>query len=88
MALAPWVLPSRRPLGLEGQRLLIVHGDRGPDRQPQRSAALAERLRRRGHPVDYVTVQGGKHAMLRHHGEFAGTAARFAVETLRADVTA
>jgi dipeptidyl aminopeptidase/acylaminoacyl peptidase len=65
-----------------------VHGDSDRIASPQRSAALAQRLRRRGHPVDYVTVPGGKHAMLSHHREFTRPAARFAAETLRAAVTA
>jgi dienelactone hydrolase len=88
VALAPWVLPADEPEGLEGRSLLIVHGDRDRIASPQRSAALAQRLRRHGHPVDYVTVPGGKHAMLSHHREFTRPAARFAVETLRAAVTA
>ena len=87
-ALAPWVLPGDDPPGLDGGRLLIVHGDRDRIASPQRSAALAQRLRRQGHPVDYVTVPGGKHAMLSHHREFTRPAAQFAVETLRAAVTA
>ena len=88
VALAPWVLPSDDPPGLDGQRLLIVHGDADRIASPQRSAALAQRLRGRGHAVDYVTVPGGKHAMLSHHREFTRPAAQFATETLGATVTA
>lgn len=82
VALAPWVLPTDTPFGLEGQRLLIVHGSNDRIASPQRSAAMAERLRRRGVQVEYVTVEGGKHAMLRHHEKFGGPAADFTVATL------
>jgi predicted esterase len=88
VALAPWVLPTDDPPGLDAQRLLIVHGDRDRIASPARSAALADRLRRRGHPVEYVTVPGGKHAMLSHHRRFTEPAARFATQTVRAAVMA
>lgn len=81
VALAPWVLPSDAPRGLDGQRVLVVHGDRDRIARPDRSAALAERMR--GHArISYVTVAGGKHAMLSHHRTFDGLAADFAVATL------
>jgi hypothetical protein len=32
--------------------------------------------------VDYVSVEGGRHAMLRHGGRFARQAAGFATATL------
>ena len=88
VALAPWVLPTDDPPELDGGPLLIVHGDGDRVASPQRSAALAERLRRRGQPVEFVVVPGGKHAMLSHHREFTGPAARFATEVLRVPVTA
>ncbi|HYI38600.1 MAG TPA: alpha/beta fold hydrolase [Thermoleophilaceae bacterium] len=88
VALAPWVLPGDDPPGPDDRPVLIVHGDRDRIASPQRSAALAERLRRRGRPVEYVTVPGGKHAMLSHHREFTGRAAEFATQVLRVPVTA
>ena len=88
VALAPWVLPGDEPEGLDAQRLLIVHGDRDRIASPARSAALARAPAQTGHPVEYVTVPGGKHAMLSHHRAFTEPAARFATETLRAAVTA
>lgn len=81
VALAPYVYSTDVPAGLRGQRILIVHGTRDRIASPQRSAALAERLRGIAR-VSYVTVEGGKHAMLRHHGRFSGLATDFAVETL------
>ena len=85
VALAPWVLPTDAPK-LDGQRILIVHGSGDRIASPQRSAALAERLRGSAQ-VGYVIVEGGKHAMLRHHNKFSSLAADFAVETLLRPVT-
>jgi pimeloyl-ACP methyl ester carboxylesterase len=81
VALAPWVTSSDRPTGLAGKDLLIVHGSDDRIASPERSAALARRIDDTAN-VSYVTVEGGRHAMLRHHGEFSGRAARFAIETL------
>jgi pimeloyl-ACP methyl ester carboxylesterase len=81
VALAPWVYPTDVPAGLGGGRILIVHGSRDRIASPARSAALAEALRSVAQ-VQYVLVDGGKHAMLRHHARFDGLAAEFAVRTL------
>ena len=81
VALAPWVSPADSPRGLEGRRILIVHGSGDRIASPQRSAALARRLAGSA-SVDYVTVEDGKHAMLRHGGEFIRPATEFVVRTL------
>lgn len=81
VALAPYVYPNDVPPGLHGQQLLIVHGTQDRVASPQRSADLARLLERRT-PTRYVTVEGGKHAMLRHHRRFDGLAADFACTTL------
>jgi alpha/beta superfamily hydrolase len=83
-ALAPWVHADDVPAGLDGERLLIVHGDRDRVASPERSAALARALARHAH-VGYVTVAGGAHAMLAHHRRFDGLAAAFATGTLLGD---
>ena len=84
-ALAPWVYPSDVPQHLDGQRILIVHGDRDRVADPDRSAQLARRISRqtgeRGR-VSYVTVTGGKHSMLHRHRLFDGLAAEFAANLL------
>ena len=80
VALAPWVLASDVPQGIDGKPILIVHGSRDRVADPARSAALAERLRTAR--VNYVLVEGAKHAMLRHRTEFATRASEFAVATL------
>ena len=82
VALAPWVSPADAPSGLADRRILIVHGDGDRIASPQRSAALARRLAAAGTSVDYVTVEGGKHAMLSHGCDFIEPAADFVAETL------
>lgn len=81
VALAPWVLPSDVPTGFDGKRILVVHGTRDRIASPERAAALAAVLSTRA-DVGYVSVEGGKHAMLRRHALFDGLAAQFAVTTL------
>jgi len=89
VALAPWLAQSEPlPVASGGTvavaplaRVLIIHGDRDRIASPQRSAEFALRLGRIA-PVRYVVVEGGKHAMLRHHNRFSGPAAEFAVSTL------
>ena len=81
VALAPWVYPDDIPDGLEGRRILFLHGSKDRVASPARSAALAEGLRASA-DVDYVVVEGSGHAMLRHHRSFSGPAADFAAETL------
>jgi dienelactone hydrolase len=81
VALAPWVYANDAAAGLPGRRILIVHGTADRIAEPEKSAAVARNLARHG-PVSYVRVAGGKHAMLRHHREFDGLAAQFAIATL------
>jgi pimeloyl-ACP methyl ester carboxylesterase len=80
-ALAPWVYPTDVPDGLHDRRLLVVHGSQDRIASPGRSAALAHALSAHAQTA-YVTVTGGKHAMLRHHALFDGLAADFARSTL------
>jgi alpha-beta hydrolase superfamily lysophospholipase len=85
VALAPWVYASDVPRGLGSQRLLFVHGTADRVASYERSAALARRLAALTE-VSFVTVEGGKHAMLAHRGDFERPAADFAVRSLLADV--
>lgn len=81
VALAPWVYPSDDPGDLTGRRILIVHGDQDRIALAERSRQVARTMGRTA-DVGYVTVVGGKHAMLRHHRRFDGLAAEFAASTL------
>ena len=81
VALAPWVYPTDVASGLAGKRILIVHGSADRIASPQRSAALAKALSQQT-DVAYITISGGKHAMLARHASFDGLAAQFVVLTL------
>ncbi|WP_354697922.1 hypothetical protein DSM112329_03580 [Paraconexibacter sp. AEG42_29] len=82
VALAPYVYPTDIPRGSgHGKRLLIVHGTADRVADPARSQALAAALRPEW-AVTYVSVEGGKHAMLSRHAQFSGPAAEFAADTL------
>ena len=81
VALAPWVYPSDGDRDLSGRRVLIVHGARDRIARPDNSVAVARALGRTA-DVGYISIAGGKHAMLRHHAEFDGLAARFTAATL------
>jgi pimeloyl-ACP methyl ester carboxylesterase len=86
VALNPWVYPADGDIDLTGRRVLIVHGTDDRIADPRRSAAAAGRLARTA-DVSYVSVNGGKHAMLRRGREFERLAADFAAATLLGDRT-
>jgi pimeloyl-ACP methyl ester carboxylesterase len=75
-ALAPYVYPSDGQARVDGRDILVVHGDRDRIASREGSAAVAQALSNRAN-VEFLVVDGGKHAMLRHHGAFSGAAARF-----------
>ncbi len=80
VALNPWVYPSDG-VDLPGRRVLVVHGTDDRVASPQRSDAVARRLSATAR-VGYVTVPGGRHAMLRHGRTFERYAAEFVTATL------
>lgn len=84
VALAPWVYPTDAPADLRDRRVLIVHGSEDRIARPDRARTVARALARTV-DVGYVSVEGGKHAMLRHHRRFDGLAADFAARTLLGD---
>lgn len=87
VALAPWVYPDdAQGLDASGRRVLFVHGDRDRVAKLSSAAAVAAAMGRTA-DVGFVTVNGGKHAMLRHGGEFERLTADFAVATLLGDET-
>lgn len=81
VALAPWVYADDVARGVAGRRLLIVHGTEDRIARPDRAQALARNLARVT-SVGFVTVEGAKHALLRHSGVFTELAAGFAAATL------
>ncbi len=82
-ALAPWFMATDQPRGLEGKRVLIVHGDRDRVASLQRAATVARRVAMQTE-VEFVVVEGGKHAMLSHGEEFIRPVTDFVLETLGA----
>ena len=86
VALAPWLYPTDVNPALAGRHVLIVHGDHDRIASPKTSATVARALQSVT-DIGYITVRGGKHAMLRHHARFDGLATDFALATLldRAD---
>jgi alpha-beta hydrolase superfamily lysophospholipase len=81
VALAPWVYETDGRHDLAGRRVLVVHGTDDRIADPARSRAVARDLARTAQ-VGYVSVAGGSHSMLRHHGRFDRYAAQFAAATL------
>lgn len=83
VALNPWVYPDEgQRTNLSGRNVLIVHGDEDRVARPRNSASVARDLARTADHVGYITVTGGKHAMLRRHEVFDGLAADFTAATL------
>ena len=82
VALNPWVYPDDG-VPLPGRRVLVVHGTADRIAQLGRAERVVERLRRGGTDIELVRVEGGKHAMLRHHRAFDGRAALFTADALR-----
>ena len=80
-ALAPWVYPSDGTGDLGGRRVMVVHGTEDHIASPTRALAVARNLQRTAR-VGFISVEGGRHAMLRHHRSFDGYAATFAAATL------
>lgn len=80
VALNPWVYPSDAA-DLTGRRVLIVHGTADRVADIARARAVARNLARTT-KVDFVEIDGGKHAMLRQGREFDRRAAEFTAETL------
>ena len=84
VALAPWVYPNDGDFDASGRRILIVHGSQDRVARPAGAESVARGLRRTT-DVGFISIDGGKHAMLRHHRKFDGYAADFAVSTLTGD---
>lgn len=85
VALNPWIHPTDT-VDLAGRRVLVVHGDADRIASPERAGQLARRLARTTE-VEWRTVPGGKHAMLRHGSVFERAATEFVVATLLAAPT-
>jgi dienelactone hydrolase len=67
--------------GAAGRRILFVHGAVDRIASPANASAVARTLSATAR-VSFVCIQGGKHAMLRHHSRFDGLAADFVAGSL------
>lgn len=80
VALNPW-LSSEDTVDLTGRQVLVVHGDGDRVASPARSRSFV--AAQRAHTdVELVTIEGGKHAMLRHGRRYQRLAADFTRDTL------
>lgn len=82
VALAPWVYPDdAQQVDATGRRILFVHGDRDRIAKLASARAMATAMSQTA-DVGFVTIAGGKHAMLRHGYRYERLASDFAVATL------
>ncbi|MEU3519110.1 alpha/beta fold hydrolase [Streptomyces sp. NPDC006654] len=65
LALAPWCPPGDPVDGLDGTRILVLHGDRDHTTEPGESAAYVRHAREAGAEAGMVLLRGCDHAMLR-----------------------
>jgi pimeloyl-ACP methyl ester carboxylesterase len=79
-----YLLPGDEAVDPAGRRLLFVHGTSDRIASYATARGVAEVLQGRA-DVDFLTVEEGKHAMLRHGRTFDRAAADFASRVLRAD---
>ncbi|MCD4527135.1 alpha/beta hydrolase [Nocardioides sp. cx-173] len=80
VALNPWVYPDDT-VDLSGRRVLFVHGLADRVALPQRAEAVARRVAQTT-DVGFISIPGGKHAMLRHGRSFDGYGAEFTAVSL------
>lgn len=85
VALNPWVYPSD-DADLTGRRVLIVHGTADRVASIEKARAVARNLSRTA-SVEFVEIDGGKHAMLSHGREYDRRAAEFMATTLLSGVS-
>lgn len=84
VALAAWLYPQERLPAATDRDVLFVHGDHDRIARPGHAHAAARRLSQEAR-VGFVTLKGGKHAMLRRHRVFDGLAADWVRATLLGD---
>ncbi|HVX70433.1 MAG TPA: alpha/beta fold hydrolase [Mycobacteriales bacterium] len=83
VALAPWLPPKEPVSQLAAKRILIAHGNLDFVTSPRASRHFADRARRAGADVTYVTVHGDNHAMLLRPGRWHRLVARTALDFAR-----
>ncbi|GEP37657.1 alpha/beta hydrolase [Nocardioides psychrotolerans] len=84
VALNPWLYPDD-DADLSGRRVLVVHGDADRIAPISRARLVAERIAQRA-SLGFITIPGGKHAMLSHGRVFDRFAAEFTAASLLRNV--
>lgn len=82
VGLAPWLEPGDPFAQLAGRRVLIVHGDGDRMTSPSASLNFGQSLRPVAASIGYVSVHGGKHAMLQRPGLWHELATGFTLDAL------
>jgi alpha-beta hydrolase superfamily lysophospholipase len=82
VGLAPWIEPGDPIDALRGRKVLIVHGDADRVTDPAASADFTSRMRPIANSAAYVSIAGGKHAMLARAGVWHELAADFTTTAL------
>ena len=77
VALAPWLYSTDRATTGPQRRIFVVHGSADRIANPQTSAAVA-----RSAHASFISVKGGKHAMLKRHRIFDRLASELVTGTL------
>ena len=80
VALSAFVYPQDGTVDAHGARVLFVHGTADRIAPIDRARSAAHALARTA-DVEFRVVEGGKHAMLRHHRDFDDAAAKFVTST-------
>jgi len=80
VALNPWVYPTDHA-DLSGRRVLIVHGTDDRVADPQRAQVVADAIAATT-DVEFLAIDGGKHAMLSRGGQFERAATDFVLGAL------
>lgn len=81
-ALAPWVERDDAAAGHPGLSVLVMHGSHDRVTSPRASRRLAQAMSRLGVAVDYESVEGESHSMLRRAGYWHERSAEFLVAAL------
>lgn len=82
VGLAPWIEPGDPVRPVAGRRVLFVHGDRDRMTSPPESAEFARQAAAVAASVNYVSVSGERHAMLRRARLWHDLATGFVLATL------
>ena len=70
LALAPWIDSDLRVGDLSGRRIVLAHGDQDRVTDPEVTRSFAARATARGEDVEFVSITGDGHAMLRAFGSW------------------